>query len=507
MYSIPDTPPISPHTNGSPGHRNGVIVNFFDLNEQQLAAMASDLSLAMHKDDLARCQIHFSKSNLPSRFPTLYEIDFLDAIVRHRRETADSLHIGRTNTGHAHLSATREDFLQKLRAICPNLSQPISLPEAAEVASRYLDSIGIGHERPNDIPSTVQTSLYPTLPPDIALLLLLPRDDSISREDAMRECLADRGIVSSLLRRGRIASDGIALTMAKETRGVHVNLAALGSTDPFCLLRDYVGADWVAVHRNVIVPLCESFATHGFTALFFASTTDSGMLTLERGEHPPLFLMLKLLSDLNASSDAKDFQLPDTDERPAPFFESLYDALMLAILGCAGGVRRVALAPSVDYTFPRAELSETACGRNLETILGVYRAWIELCVSDHAKVHFSEEVSTPSWLLSLPQMPIADRRTKEDSQVYWIPLAVNHEGMPDFSFCRSLCDTLTSLSADGKILACKEADKETIALLGDPSVVRALLMESEECLPFAPAPRILRESFFEPMRSECAANE
>ena len=114
-------------TYGIPGKRNGVIVNFSQLNDEQLAAMASNLSLAMGENGLACCQVYFSKPMGETRFPTIYETDFLDAIVRRHHKTTDTLRIGRTNTGHHHLSATREDFLQKLHALCPHLSAPLSL--------------------------------------------------------------------------------------------------------------------------------------------------------------------------------------------------------------------------------------------------------------------------------------------------------------------------------------------------------------------------------------------
>ena len=477
---------MSEWNHGEPGQRNGVVVNFFDLNEQQLAVMASDLSLTMGQNELRRCQVSFAKQKPSARFPTIYEIDFLDAVLRRHYESADAIRIGRTNAGHTHLSATREDLIQKLRTLCPHLSDPISLSDAAEVASRYLDAIGIGRERADNGVSDTPSATDVRLPRDAAILLLLPSAEDVSYEQAVKESLADPAIVGQLLHRGRISPEGIALTFAKETHGIHVNLAMLDSSDPLCLLTAHVGTHWVATQRDAIAPLREALAAHGIRAVFFAITTNSDMLTLERGDHPFLALELGLLREFVSPGRATDFHLAVTDDRTAPFFEALYDATVCAMLGCADGVHRTAQCPTVRYEFPCADLSPEACGRDLEAILGVYRAWIELCVADRATVDFSDSVTTPVWTITQPRR-LPEQYSGEDSQTFVISLPVTEDGLPDFAACRTLCDTLTRLSAEGKFLSCRQAEQ---SVCKEISAVRALLVEAIEPLPFPLAPQV-----------------
>ena len=225
------------------------------------------------------------------------------------------------------------------------------------------------------------------------------------------------------------------------------------------------------------LPLCDG------RAVFFAITTKSGRLTLEQGNHPFLSLELSLICELASLGYAADVQLSAADERPAPFFEAMYDAVSLALLGCADGTRRTSLAPTVTYTFPQKDRSPETCGRDLEAILGVYRAWIELCVADRATVRFSDTADAPAWAMTQERrLPV--RRVREDSQCFFVAFPVGEDGLPDFAACRTLCDTLTNLSKEGKILSCRRATDVCV----DGAAAHAIVLESACPLPFPTLP-------------------
>ena len=87
-----------------------------------------------------------------------------------------------------------------------------------------------------------------------------------------------------------------------------------------------------------------------------------------------------------------------------------------------------------------------------------------------------------------------------------IPLSVDSDGMPSFAQYRTLCDALTAYARKGSILACRQASPQTLAAMSDPSIVRALLIESTEALPFTAAKQAEGEDFWNMACSE-AENE
>ncbi len=485
----------------APRPNRGVVMNFFDFTEPQLSAMASDLSLAMTSAELALCQAYFATPE--RRFPTLDEIYFLDALVRHCQQFADACRIGRTNAGHAHLSATREDFLQKLHAVDPRLSRPVLLSEAADVAARYLDRIGAGKEltRTATTGSTEATRL--PIPDGVSLLLLLPMTEGTAYEEALAHFLSDPVNTVKLLRTGTVSEYGLAVTLAHETCGIHLDLSALGNEDTSepalsCLINGHVGRRWIAARREIVELLVETAATHGLSAVCFGRATATGKLTLAKGKHSYIAPDLGLLRTLAASAFDADCYLSADDDRHAPFFGAMYDALTTALLGCAEGNTRKELALAVSYQFPRLAITPNICGADLEAILGTYRVLIELCVTAASSVTFVSEAQTPSWQIDVhePLRTRPNHRVRADSRVYLLPVEVNVDGMPDFVKYRMLCDTLARLANEGKILAVAKSNTTVWKNENLPLAVRALLIESTESLPFAVVAPVEGESFF-----------
>lgn len=435
-------------------NNRSAIMNFSSMPPEALRSMIDDLGLCMSVSDLTFCQQYFA--NRERRFPTVEEIRMLDAVIRIRRTNAESYRLTRVNATESAIFATYTDLLQKFYADGPQNALPITLSEATQVATRYLARIGTGRSLADEEALAAEQTPS-SLPAESAILLLLPLMRTVRTEDATRQFLADPEARALITRTLPVGEYGIAMTLAECTQGVFADLRRLVSADePTPSLPSLItalhGATLLVSDRGHVDTLAARAAIYGLRAVYFAKATDTGHFVLAQQGNPYLNMELGFLRALKNGTEDANVYLPPL----SPLFSrTMDDALLSTLLATAMGNRREEGLLEVAYTLSRRASSPEALGCALASVLGVYRVQIELCITSRTRIRYTEAVELPACEISLGELShrLPDQGTAAGQSIHWLSLSHTPDTLPDFAAVRTLCDELTKLSREGKLVA------------------------------------------------------
>ena len=118
--------------------RGGSVRRFCDYNDTQLKQMKEDLKISATQEQLKICQDHYRALK---RDPTLEELRFLDSVATLAPQ-ADGIMLSELYTNHDFVADTYADMMNKRRELNPDADHPISLREALDLASAYLERAG-----------------------------------------------------------------------------------------------------------------------------------------------------------------------------------------------------------------------------------------------------------------------------------------------------------------------------------------------------------------------------
>lgn len=429
-------------------YANSTIMNFSSMPPETLRTILADLDLTMSLSDLRFCQRYFSEHE--RRFPTVEEIHMLDAIIRIRRTHSDSYRLSRVNRTEGSLYETYVDLMQKFYADTPKPTMPTTLEDAAQVATHYLERIGIGHA---PIPPS-RTETDATLPPESAISLLLPLTRTVNFEEAQKQFLSDPVVNALLSDTIPIGEYGIVMTLAERTSGVFADLRRLVTeNEPTPTLPSLVTAlhnATLLVSSRDATNMLTAYATqYGLRAIYFAKATATNHWLLARENNPYLNMDIHFLRALKDGTEDADVYLPQ--EHPL-FTHAINDALLATLTGAACGNRREEMALDASYTVPMKATSPEALGEACAAILGVYRVQMELCIPADAHVHHSSDAEEVSFSVSLGKAKHCLPAGAADAQnVYFLALPHASDSLPDFAAARTLLDTLSDPARDEKI--------------------------------------------------------
>ena len=118
-----------------------ILLNFINLNREQLAEFARQFGLAMDVDDVEFCQDYFK--NVEHRDPTMTEIRMIDTYWSdHCRHTTFLTHIDDVEIESETIRKTYENYLKSRKTIYGDKERPITLMDLATLGAKKLKRDG-----------------------------------------------------------------------------------------------------------------------------------------------------------------------------------------------------------------------------------------------------------------------------------------------------------------------------------------------------------------------------
>ena len=181
---------------------------------------------------------------------------------------------------------------------------------------------------------------------------------------------------------------------------------------------------------------------------------------------------------------------------------------------CAHGIPYSNQVLSLALEIPTDLTDSIAVGKCMSTILGLYRAQIELGLASAGGIFVrpDENIDTTSvsvWTTAQDIQETTGTFAKTGSFVYAISPVLDSDGLPDFSSLRQMLNQVAKFASEGKILSSRVLANEAITdgirkmsythtcVLSDNAVAAqgklplCILIESEEVLPFCRIGKVL----------------
>ncbi len=495
-----------------------------------LAQVIAENGLAMDSADLEHCRRYFFA--VLRRAPSLNELKMLDGIIKIRRARLSSYRITRIASEDKWINETYNDLCAKAKYLRKNASLPLSLDELASVAPEYLRSIGCdaiteaGREN-------AQKTINAPLQPEISLLLLLPNSEADHSEYAERV----RALYSDVRLYGRLGpvktvnEFGLLSTLSEFSNGIFGDASQLpvceGEGDISILSGKYRGRMIVCAFGYLADTVKALASELGLCAYHFAKTTNTGKLFFRRSASPEIYLDIRFIKELTEANTYAVADIPATSSEPNisnigqptdmmiadgtdiitlsaglshdPFNTSVKLPLYLLLSAMARGYTRRDIGIKTEYLFSH-KADRDSLALSVSSILGVYRAFIETCVSSDASVKYASgepAVTCTAFCKGRKgRKDISQKFTAEGSRLYLLRVAYLPDGLPDFAALRTACKQIEELVKSKKILSaravCGDIRSAVEAMSGDLGVgselmpdktVFGVIIESTHTLP------------------------
>lgn len=199
----------------------------------------------------------------------------------------------------------------------------------------------------------------------------------------------------------------------------------------------------------------------------------------------------------------------------SPFRTALMASLAPVLTLALSGGDYAEMRYVVDLEIPNA----VDYGDLLAAILGIYRAQAELGIpaaEERIRKSFSANIGLTVFAISKDAKPLPCRFQKTESNLYFVSVPMQENGIPNFVVLRSMLAELSKIARDGKILSAKVLTNESVtealdqmrreglfAQLTDSSLTEngaipfAVILESAEELPFAKIGTVTQEPIAE----------
>lgn len=488
------------------------LANFTLMKKKQLKLLAEDMRLAMGYEGLKACQTHWRDTE--KRQPAMHELYFIDRIVSRRSQFISHATLENTDIEDEYIDFTFRDMCNKNVALNGKKAPPIKLEDSFRIASSYLAKqnifslcgAGCGDAREENMALSVTDAEGNTVcyreakaltvdgeryAAGVCFILLLP-----SREECYKDSVAaffnDDKIKDTRHAVLSVSELGLAITLASCTVGTVVRLDTLSSADMIsCLCQDHVGRSIIRVAANDVEEVCSIARSYGLEGIFFATNTgtnrfvavykDNTVLNIDLGfirrqaSVPASAYFLIKQEDFSAARNAKPLYANGAEVTGALWCDGLLmspassvldnncfaqslNTVIDSLLGIiAAGVPRRSVSLSLAYRLPSDIASSTENGRSLATILGAYRAMMELGIADMApKVIYSplpREFTSVAFTRT-PMPPKSTELSKMGAPLYFIGFSRNADCSPSLSSLKQMWDYTAELFASGAVLSC-----------------------------------------------------
>ncbi len=390
----------------------------------------------------------------------------------------------------------------------------------------------------------------------LVLMSPAPNDTQSAYRHKSAALLKNKELMQYLKGVSTIGRGGILRELLNMTDGALIHLSALSSTgtsipvtalcegfEGCCILR-------VAPYQwNIAAAL---LAKGGIRALPFASIKKEPQFVFARNRQPSFMLDAHFLRTLNRyrtacaklateSNLAPDtiffggigggkcsYLLPETVAQlgevvdidstacvaassiitNAPYKTALWSELASIASLSAHGVPYSNQSLAIALEFPEDMAKTETVGNCISSILGLYRAQVELGLATTGRVSIrtTKDLNDPSvsvWAMAHNVQKVSSTFTKSGSFVYAVSPKLDKDGLPEFSALRQMLAQIANFAIEGKILSCRTLVGEAITdgirkmslthtcVLSDKSVAAGdklplcILIESEEDLPLS----------------------
>ncbi|MBE6596285.1 MAG: hypothetical protein E7641_01320 [Ruminococcaceae bacterium] len=458
--------PISPR---------GKIINFRTYSEEALRSMKSSLGIYMSVSDLEFIKKHYTSKASPEL--TTDELFLLDRIIESSRSLAANTAVNELLTSSADIISTYNDMISKYTLKRGSLGKPLSIKDAASVASEYMERIGLAPSRDCECGDTEKERSK--VEPETAIAILLPNTDPVEAESAVTDLLSSE-CGKNILAVRKISEYGIAHALSSLSMGIYTDVTVIRDyTEELgieFLLSGSIGKYLIAFNKQHLDELTSAAALRSFTLTYFAKSTAGDCLIQKEYPEISLNLPTALIEEISSSLTAASFDLTNTEKD-----EKIYNSAMLSVTDAltdaiAQGYSREDVTLFNRYILPKNATPE-GLGESLAAILGVYRATVELCVAEDHSVEFAETetvVLSSTAKRSEAALPISDTVTESGTKLYLLSYTQDERGLPEYKSLRAMwsyleklfksCDVRYSRRVDGNV------GKELELMKGDLSL-------------------------------------
>lgn len=542
-----------------------VVRRFALLSPAQLLRLKTALKLSLSEEMLAYCARYYK--DVARRDPTEDELLLLSALAVEQELLPDADGIYELSTADKEIARTYADAIKKRKLHAQDTSYPPTLTEFSTLAARELCRVGVplpqarahAHYAPDglleDGGATLTTTdgrvrLRSDAPPAAGdlLVLLSPTTSNCS------EFFSPVPIKAS----HRLGEVGLLCHLISSYGGATVELSAFPRKASFSLQTVLAGTDYrgcyvLCIDAKDLQPLLQFLKKTGINAFPFARLTEDGTVTLRLPDAPAISFRTRFLRALfrrkkhavtlednsaPLSEIAHAPVSPDTAaylDRPfsrkggtvaffegisctatsasltsAPFRSAIYTALVPILRQAALGAPTELQSLSATLTYPDA-------GACLSALLALYRVQTELALPAHEinLIRESNQFPTLSVFSYSDTYPHSTRLSSVGATVYYLPIAEDETGLPDFADLRKAMALLSDLSDSHLIRAAyvslNESADSALRSMSTPlkfipeegysdacseSPTLAVLIESDVSLPF---PAIARTVAGEPL--------
>ena len=335
---------------------HSVIHNFTNISTEEAEKLREQLSLSMPVAMLKFCAGYYRESHL--RDPFADELKMLDMLVCARERNGASLAITELFTNDAFVARTHADLLKKRALLHPELSHPVTLLEAANVANEVLAQKAKGKARTKAFSLIEKAADTENIAADTCavtarspyrlrflphvklakkdanlLVLICPcKEDSqnqfMSKFSALLQKAEIRQLVGSL---AKIGGGGILEEILRMSNGAEILLPALskdGKPAFATSLFAFSGCYILRVDPKHWSTASRLLTEGGVRAIPFASLTHEEKIVFERGKLSKFAINTQLLRSLN-SYRTTAAKLPSERIFPTPptYLDSLLSLL------------------------------------------------------------------------------------------------------------------------------------------------------------------------------------
>ena len=164
------------------------------------------------------------------------------------------------------------------------------------------------------------------------------------------------------------------------------------------------------------------------------------------------------------TADGTDIMTLSANVSSDPFCTAMMLPIRLLLSAMAKGYRRRDIGIKTEYLFS-SRADKDSLASSVSSILGVYRAFIELCVSSDSEVKYSGGEPTVVKCTAVckrrrGKKNIPQKFTADGSHLYLLRVSFTQDGLPDFAALRAACKQIEELVRSNKILSAQ-------AVLGD----------------------------------------
>lgn len=305
-----------------------VIRNFANIGTEQAEKLRELLSLSMPVEMLKFCGSYYK--NQIKRDPYVDEIKMLDMLVSAREKNGAFSVLTEFFTNDAFVARTYADLVKKRKQLYPNLARPITLREAANLASEYIHRARGTDKIPHFLPSIenvrdcisypdancVTTShsalrlrMLPIARTEVTegdvLILVSSSGNDVQAVFARKisALLGDKELMQYVKGVANVGRGGILQELLNMTDGVQVQLSALstiGTSVPVTALCDgYMGSKILRVAHQYWSVVTTLLAKSGVRALPFATVKNDTKFVFVRDRKSSFVLDAHFLRTLN----------------------------------------------------------------------------------------------------------------------------------------------------------------------------------------------------------------